>query len=42
MPLAISVVLTGTGVSAESGTPTFRDPLAGLWQRFDPMDLASV
>lgn len=34
------VVLTGAGVSAESGIPTFRDPLTGLWQRFDPMELA--
>ena len=36
------VVLTGAGVSAESGIPTFRDPLTGLWQRFDPMELASA
>lgn len=36
------VVLTGAGVSAESGIPTFRDPLSGLWQRFDPAQLASA
>jgi len=36
------VVLTGAGVSAESGIPTFRDPLTGLWQRFDPSELAST
>ncbi|CDZ93828.1 SIR2 family NAD-dependent protein deacylase [Pseudomonas saudiphocaensis] len=36
------VVLTGAGVSAESGVPTFRDPLTGLWRRFDPMELASA
>lgn len=36
------VVLTGAGVSAESGIPTFRDPLTGLWQRFDPAELASA
>lgn len=36
------VVLTGAGVSAESGIPTFRDPLTGLWRRFDPMELASA
>lgn len=36
------VVLTGAGVSAESGIPTFRDPLTGLWQRFDPGQLASA
>ncbi len=34
-------VLTGAGVSAESGVPTFRDP-GGLWERFRPEDLASV
>jgi NAD-dependent deacetylase len=34
-------VLTGAGMSAESGIPTFRDALSGLWARFDPMTLAS-
>ena len=34
-------VLTGAGMSAESGIPTFRDALTGHWARFDPMDLAS-
>ena len=34
-------VLTGAGMSAESGIPTFRDALTGLWSRFDPMQLAS-
>lgn len=29
------VALTGAGISAESGIPTFRDP-GGLWERFDP------
>jgi NAD-dependent deacetylase len=28
-------------MSAESGIPTFRDALSGLWSRFDPMQLAS-
>ena len=28
-------VLTGAGVSKESGIPTFRDPADGLWQRYD-------
>jgi NAD-dependent SIR2 family protein deacetylase len=27
------VALTGAGVSAESGVPTFRDALTGLWAR---------
>lgn len=35
-------VLTGAGMSAESGIPTFRDALTGLWSRFDPVRLASV
>ncbi|MEF7612272.1 NAD-dependent protein deacylase [Aquincola sp. MAHUQ-54] len=34
-------VLTGAGMSAESGIPTFRDAQSGLWARFDPMQLAS-
>ncbi|WP_027460734.1 SIR2 family NAD-dependent protein deacylase [Deinococcus murrayi] len=34
-------VLTGAGVSAESGIPTFRDALSGHWARFRPEDLAS-
>lgn len=38
--MARIVVLTGAGISAESGLPTFRDP-AGLWARFDPRDLAT-
>lgn len=35
------VVLTGAGVSAESGLPTFRDALTGLWARHRPEDLAT-
>ena len=34
-------VLTGAGISAESGVPTFRDAQDGLWARFDPYELAS-
>ncbi|WP_137920617.1 NAD-dependent deacylase [Hydrogenophaga sp. 2FB] len=34
-------VLTGAGVSAESGVPTFRDAQTGLWARFNPQDLAT-
>ena len=34
-------VLTGAGMSAESGIPTFRDAMSGLWSRFDPAQLAS-
>jgi len=35
------VVLTGAGMSAESGVPTFRDAQTGLWARYDPLQLAS-
>ena len=34
-------VLTGSGISAESGVPTFRDAQTGLWARYDPMELAT-
>ncbi|WP_426215277.1 SIR2 family NAD-dependent protein deacylase [Pseudomonas sp. DWRC2-2] len=35
------VVFTGAGASAESGIPTFRDALTGLWEHFDPAKLAT-
>jgi NAD-dependent deacetylase len=35
------VVLTGAGISAESGIPTFRDKQTGLWEKFDAMELAT-
>lgn len=35
-------VLSGAGISAESGVPTFRDDKTGLWARFDPYQLSSV
>lgn len=35
------LVLTGAGMSAESGVPTFRDAQSGLWARFRPEDLAT-
>ena len=34
-------VLTGAGISAESGIPTFRDAQEGLWANYDPLDLAT-
>jgi len=34
------VVLTGAGVSAESGVPTFRGQ-EGLWRNYDPLELAT-
>ncbi|PIE27201.1 MAG: hypothetical protein CSA58_05570, partial [Micrococcales bacterium] len=35
------VILTGAGMSAESGIPTFRDAQTGLWAHYDPMMLAT-
>ncbi len=35
------VVLTGAGISAESGVPTFRDAQTGLWAKYRPEDLAT-
>ncbi|MCB9896244.1 MAG: NAD-dependent deacylase [Planctomycetes bacterium] len=34
-------VLTGAGISAESGVPTFRDAQTGLWAKYDPTELAT-
>jgi NAD-dependent deacetylase len=34
-------VLTGAGISAESGIPTFREAQSGLWARYDPVELAT-
>ena len=33
--------LTGAGISAESGVPTFRDAQTGMWAQFDPLELAT-
>jgi NAD-dependent protein deacetylase/lipoamidase len=35
------LVSTGAGMSRESGIPTFRDALEGLWARYDPQELAT-
>ena len=35
------LVLSGAGMSAESGVPTFRDAQSGLWEQFDPSQLAT-
>ncbi len=35
------LVLSGSGVSAESGVPTFRDAQTGLWAKYSPEELAT-
>ena len=41
MPRKKIAVLTGAGVSAESGLSTYRDN-NGLWDNYDPMEVASI
>ncbi len=36
------VVLSGAGISKESGIPTFRDAQTGMWANYDPQKLATV
>ena len=35
------IAVTGAGISHESGIPTFRDALTGLWAQYDPQKLAT-
>ena len=38
---ATVAVLSGSGMSAESGIPTFRDAQTGIWSKFRPEELAT-
>lgn len=38
---SLVAVSSGAGMSKESGIPTFRDALTGLWARYDPEQLAT-
>jgi len=35
------VIFTGAGASKESGIPTFRDAMDGVWEKFDPEELGT-
>ena len=36
------VILTGAGISKETGIPTFRDAVDGLWENYDVNDVCTA
>jgi NAD-dependent deacetylase len=37
-----AVALTGAGISTPSGIPDFRSRGSGLWEKHDPVEVASI